>query len=163
MSMTQITFLKKADIPSPKEIQTRIQEHGYSFEFHTTAKKLYDLDGIYCTVNGRKTFIAIHTNIPEDITKDCAWIKPDLTDQDIAISFTTVNDSIANTCLGLISTTIIDRSNALVYYRDAEISYNNQNISGNSDSLLTSSEPVTTALHKEPKPITILTKIKEFF
>lgn len=56
MSMTQVAFLKKADLPNKLEIEKYIQELGYNFSISENFEKFYGIDGIECNINSKKTF-----------------------------------------------------------------------------------------------------------
>lgn len=126
MSMTQVAFLKKADIPTKAEIEKNIRESGYDFEILDDFDNFYDIDDLECLINGHKTFFEICFDDPIEITNDSQWIKTDLTDQDTAISFIWGADFGAGACIGLISIALIDKSNALIYYLDDEIKYSRE-------------------------------------
>ncbi len=123
MSMTQVALLKKAEIPTNKEIQDGVQLMGYDFKILSDLNKQLDQDGLECTINGQKTFFEIYLDDPAEITNDADWIKPDLSDQDTAISFVWGADYAAGACIGLISIVLIDKCKALIYYLDDEMKY----------------------------------------
>lgn len=126
MSMTQVAFLKKADIPTKTEIEKNIRDRGYEFEILDDFENFHGINGIECLINGHKTFFEIYFNEPSEITNECEWIKADLTDQDTAISFIWGADFGAGACIGLISIVLIDKSNALSYYLDDEMKYSQE-------------------------------------
>jgi hypothetical protein len=123
MSMTQVAFLRKADIPTKTQIEETIQGLGYDFKILYDPENITELDGLSCSINGHETFFETYFDKPEEITKDCDWIKPDLTNQDTAISFIWGADFAAGACIGLISIALIDNGQALVYYLDDEMKY----------------------------------------
>ena len=125
MSMTQIAFIRKADFPTNKQIQEVIQKLGYDFEILEDLEKQIDEDGLECSINGHKTYFETYLDTAENVIAETEteWIKPDLTNQDTAISFVWGADFSAGACIGLISIALIDLSNALVYYIDNQLKY----------------------------------------
>ncbi|WP_157366863.1 hypothetical protein [Algoriphagus vanfongensis] len=126
MSMTQVAFLKKSDIPTRTEIEATIQGLGYDFKILDDSENITELDGLSCSINGHETFFETYFEQPSEITKDCEWVKPDLTNQDTAISFIWGADFAAGACIGLISIVLIDKGQALVYYLDDEMKYSRE-------------------------------------
>lgn len=125
MSMTQIAFLRKVDLPTNRQIQEQIQKLGYDFQiFDDLERKLGD-EGIECSINGYQTYFETYLNETNDLISELEteWIKPDLTNQDTAISFVWGADFSAGACIGLISIALTDLSNALVYYMDDQMKY----------------------------------------
>lgn len=125
MSMTQIAFLRKADIPTNKQIQDTIRKLGYDFKILTGLDKLIDQDGLECSINGHQTYIETYIDFSDNAIADheADWLKPDLTNQDTAISFIWGADFAAGACIGLISLALTDLSNALIYYMDEQMKY----------------------------------------
>jgi hypothetical protein len=121
MSMTQVAFLRKADIPTKTQIEETIQGLGYDFKILDDPENITELDGLSCSINGHETIFETYFDQPTQITNDCDWIKPDLTNQDIAVSFVWGADFAAGACIGLISIAFIDKGQALVYYLDDEM------------------------------------------
>ncbi len=121
--MTQVAFLRKADIPTKTEIEAIIKELGYDFKILDDSDNIIDRDGLSCSINGQQTFFETYFDQPTEITNDCDWIKPDLTNQDTAISFVWGADFAAGACIGLISIALIDKSQALIYFLDDEMKY----------------------------------------
>lgn len=126
MSMTQVAFLKKSDIPTKTEIEATIQGLGYDFKILDDPEIITELDGLSCSINGHETFFKTYFEQPTEITNDCDWIKPHLTNQDFAISFVWGADFAAGACIGLISIALIDKGQALVYYLDDEMKYSRE-------------------------------------
>ncbi len=126
MSMTQVAFLKKADLPTKEEIENNINELGCDFEILDDFETFYGIDGIECRINGQKTFFEIYFNIPAEIIKESDFITKDLTDQDTAVSFIWGADFAAGASIGLISVALIDKCKALIYYLDDEIQYSRE-------------------------------------
>jgi hypothetical protein len=126
MSMTQVAFLKKADLPNKTEIEESIRALGYEFEILDDFENFYGIYGIECTINGQKTFFEIYFNNPNEITSESEFIKKDLTDQDTAVSFIWGANFAAGASIGLISVALIDKCNALIYYLDDEIAYSRE-------------------------------------
>lgn len=126
MSMTQVAFLRKADIPTKTEIEEIVKELGYDFKIIDESEDIAELDGLSCSINGQETFFETFFDQTSEITKNCDWIVPDLTDQDIAISFVWGADFAAGACIGLISIALIDRSQALIYYLDDKMKYSRE-------------------------------------
>ncbi len=123
MSMTQIAFIRKADLPTNKQIQEVIQKLGYDFEILGNLEKQIDEDGLECSINGHKTYFETYLDEAENVITEAEWIKPDLVNQDTAISFVWGADFSAGACIGLISIALTDLSNALVYYMDDQMKY----------------------------------------
>jgi len=125
MSMTQIAFLRKADIPTNKQIQDTIQELGYDFKILSELEKQIDQDGLECSINGHQTYFETYVDNANNAISEneAGWIEPDITKQDTAISFVWGADFAAGACIGLISIALTDLSNALVYYMDDQIKY----------------------------------------
>ena len=124
--MTQVAFLKKADLPNKTEIEESIRSLGYEFEILDDFENFYGIYGIECTINGQKTFFEIYFNNPNEIISESEFIKKDLTDQDTAVSFIWGADFAAGASIGLISVALIDKCNALIYYMDDEMSYSRE-------------------------------------
>ncbi|OAQ40013.1 hypothetical protein A5893_17420 [Pedobacter psychrophilus] len=123
--MTQIAFLRKADQPTNGQIQDIIQKLGYDFKILSGLEKQIDQDGLECSINGHQTYFETYIEIADDAIMDneADWIKPDITNQDTAISFVWGADFVAGACIGLISIALIDQSGALVYYMDDQMKY----------------------------------------
>ncbi|MES2799345.1 MAG: hypothetical protein V4638_04965 [Bacteroidota bacterium] len=128
MSMTQTAFLKKADIPTNGQIQDIIQKLGYDFKVLSGLEKQIDQDGLECSINGHQTYFETYVDLADNVIADheADWIKPDITNQDIAISFVWGADFAAGACIGLISVALIDNSNALIYYMDDQMKYSRE-------------------------------------
>ena len=125
MSMIQMAFLREADIPTNGHIQDAIQKLGYDFKILSSLEKQINQDGLDCSINGHKTYFETYVAIADNVITDhdAHWIQPDITDQNIAISFAWGADFAAGACIGLISIALIDLSNALVYYIDDQMKY----------------------------------------
>jgi hypothetical protein len=123
MSMTQIAFLRNADMPTNRQIQEAIQKLGYDFKILNDLEKQIDQDGLECSINGHQTYFECYVDLAKHVIDEADWIKPDLTNQDIAISFVWGADFAAGACIGLISIALIDLSNTLVYYMDDQMKY----------------------------------------
>lgn len=123
MSMTQVAFLKKVDLPSKLEIESNIRKYGYEFKILNNFEKFDEVDGLECIINGTKTFFEVYFDQPYEITNQHDWIKGNLTNEDIAVSFIWGADFGAGACIGLISIALIDISNALIYYLNDKMSY----------------------------------------
>ena len=126
MSMTQVAFLRKADLPTKAEIENIIDGLGYNFKILDDFEIFYGIDGIECSLNGQKTFFEVYSNNPTEITNESDFIKEDLTDQDTAVSFIWGADFAAGASIGLISVALIEKSKALIYYLDDEIAYSKE-------------------------------------
>ncbi|MBF4517303.1 hypothetical protein IRZ71_13140 [Flavobacterium sp. ANB] len=126
MSMTQLVFLKKADIPTKSKIEEKINELGYEFKILNDFEILYGQEGINCVINGSETFFELYFEKPSEIIDDLEWIKSDITDEDIVFSFVWGNDFAAGASVGLISVVLIDECNAHVYYLDDEMKYSRE-------------------------------------
>ena len=125
MSMTQIAFLRKADIPTNKQIQDTIQKLGYDFKILSGLEKQIGQDGLDCSIDGHQTYFETYVDVAKNAISEneADWITPDITNQDTAISFIWGADFAAGACIGLISTALTDLSNALVYYMDDQMKY----------------------------------------
>ena len=123
--MTQIAFLRKADIPTNRQIQEAIQKLGYDFKIFGDLEKKIGQDGLECSINGHQTFFESYVDIADNVITEAEadWIKPDLTNQDTAISFVWGADFVAGACIGLISIALSDLSNAIIYYMDDQMKY----------------------------------------
>lgn len=123
--MTQIAFLRKADIPTSGQIQDTIQKLGYDFKILSGLEKQIDQDGLECSINGHQTHFETYVDIADNAIdeNEADWIRTDITNQDTAISFVWGADFAAGACIGLISVALIDLSNALVYYLDDQMKY----------------------------------------
>ena len=126
MSMTQVAFLRMADIPSKTQIEQTIQGLGYDFKILGDSENITEVDGLFCSINGHETFFETYFDQPTEITNDCEWIKPSITNQDLAISFVWGADFAAGACIGLISIALIDSGQALIYYLDDEMKYSRE-------------------------------------
>ncbi|WP_462248966.1 hypothetical protein [Ekhidna sp.] len=135
--MTQVAFLRKADIPTKTEIEGIIKGLGYDFEILEDSENIVELNGISCSINGHETYFEIYFDQPTEITNDCDWIIPDLTNQDTAISFVWGADFAAGACIGLISIALIDKGQALVYYLDDEMKYSREMLVADTPQFLT--------------------------
>jgi hypothetical protein len=125
MSTTQIAFLRKAAIPTNKQIQEVIQKLGYDFKILSDLEKQIDQEGLECSIDGHQTYFETYLDVANNVITETEadWIKPDLTNQDTAISFVWGADFAAGACIGLISIALTDISNALVYYMDDQMKY----------------------------------------
>jgi len=139
MSMTQIAFLRKADIPTNGQIQDIMQKLGYDFKILSGLEKTIDQDGLECSINGHQTFFEIYVDSADNaITENEAdWIKSDITNQDTAISFVWGADFAAGACIGLISIALTDLSNALIYYLDDQMKYTREMLIADTPQFLT--------------------------
>lgn len=126
MSMTQVAFLRKAELPTRKKIEDSIRGLGYDFEILDDFESFYGQDGLSCKINGHETFLETSFDDTSEITDEFDWIKPNLTDQDTAVSFRWGADFAAGASIGLISIALIDNSDALIYYLDDEVKYSRQ-------------------------------------
>jgi len=126
MSMTQVAFLRKADIPTKSEIEEAIRALGYDFKILDDFDTFYGQDGLSCSINGHETYFETYFGQSTEITTDNEWIKQDLSGQDTVISFVWGANFAAGACIGLISIALIDRSQALIYYLDDELKYSRE-------------------------------------
>jgi len=166
--MTQVAFLRKADIPKKKEIEEHIQSLGYDFKFLEDFDNLLNQDGLSCSINGQDTFFETYKNQSTEITSQYEWIKPDITNQDIAISFIWGADFAAGACIGLISIALIDKSQALIYYLDDEMKYTREMLVSDAPQFLNELERqkrIKVNQRIEPKQLTvnITTEKKNFW
>ncbi len=122
MSMTQVAILKKSDLPILSKIERDIQILEYDFKIIGNKKEnTFDENGLTCKVNGRETFFEIYIDKPSKIINEFEFIKSDLSDEDLAISFVWGADFAAGASIGLISIVLIDNCDALIYYLNDEI------------------------------------------
>lgn len=167
MSMTQIAFLRKADLPTNGQIQDTIQKLGYDFKILSGLDKQIDEDGLECIINGHQTYFETYVDIATNIIDDneADWIT-DITDQDTAISFVWGADFAAGTCIGLISLALIDHSDALIYYMDDQMKYSREMLVADTPQFLKELQKQSsrTANHQEPvKPKQTNTQTKNTF
>lgn len=125
MSMTQVAFLRKAEIPTNEQIQDTIQKLGYDFKILSGLEKQIEQDGLECSIKGHHTYFETYVDFANNsiVDNEADWVKSDLTNQDTAISFVWGADFAAGACIGLISIALIDLSNALIYYMDDQMKY----------------------------------------
>lgn len=162
MSMTQVAFLRKADIPTKKEIEEHIQGLGYDFKFVEEYDNILEQDGLSCLINGQDTFFETYSDKLIEIIGDHEWLKPDITNQDTAISFIWGADFAAGACIGLISITLIDKCQALVYYLDDEIKYTREMLVSDMPEFLNELEKQkSNNINKRIEPRSTLNKITE--
>ena len=52
-------------------------------------EKQIDQDGLECSINGHQTYFETYVDLADNVIADheADWIKPDITNQDIVISF----------------------------------------------------------------------------
>ena len=168
MSMTQIAFLRKADIPTNGQIQDIIQKLGYDFKILGGLEKKIDQHGLECSINGHQTYFETYVDPANNIITDyeADWIKPDMTNQDVAISFVWGADFAAGACIGLISLALIDHSNADIYYMDDQMKYTREMLVADTPQFLAELQKQSsrTANHQEPvKPKQTNTQTKNTF
>ena len=159
MSMTQVAFLRKAHIPTKTQIEETIQGLGYDFKILGDSENITELHGLSCSINGHETFFETYFDQPTEITNDWNWIKPDLTNQDSAISFVWGVDFAAGACIGLISIALIDTGQALIYYLDDEMKYSREMLVADTPQFMSEIEKQkknTIPSSREPKPTKIV-------
>ena len=123
MSMTQIAFLKKAELPTNRQIQESIQYLGYDFKILGDLDKQIDENGLECSINGQQTFFETYLENADDYTTDTDLMEREICDKDTTVLFIWGADYAAGACIGLISIALIDRSQALIYYMDDQMKY----------------------------------------
>lgn len=168
MSMTQIAFLRKADIPTNGQIQDTIQKLGYDFKILGGLEKQIDQDGLECSINGHQTYFETYVDLANNVITDyeADWIKQDMTNQEVAISFVWGADFAAGACIGLISLALIDHSNADIYYMDDQMKYTREMLVADTPQFLAELQKQSsrTANHQEPvKPKQTNTQTKNTF
>ncbi|MBD1428956.1 hypothetical protein [Sphingobacterium litopenaei] len=167
MSMTQIAFIRKADLPTNGQIQETIQKLGYDFKILSGLDKQIDEDGLECNINGHQTYFETYVDIATNTIEDNeADYITDITDQDTAISFVWGADFAAGACIGLISLALIDHSNALIYYMDDQMKYSREMLVADTPQFLEELQKQSrrTANHQEPvKPKQTNTQTKNTF
>ncbi len=87
--MTQIAFLKKADIPTNRQIEEIIQQLGYDFKILNEPDKKIEQGGLDCSINGYKTYVETYIDTANSAISEneADWIIKDITHEDTAISF----------------------------------------------------------------------------
>lgn len=152
MSMTQTAFLRKADIPTNGQIQETIQKLGYDFKILSGLEKQIDKDGLECSINGHHTYFETDVDLADTVLSDheADWIKPDITNQDAAISFVWGADFAASACIGLISLALIDHSNSLIYYMDDQMNYSREMLLTDTPQFLAELQKQSNENHQEP-------------
>ena len=165
--MTQIAFLRKADLPTNGQIQDTIQKLGYDFKILSGLDKQIDEDGLECSINGYQTYFETYVDIATNTIDDneADWIT-DITEQDTAISFVWGADFAAGACIGLISLALIDHSDALIYYMDDQMKYSRKMLVADTPQFLVELQKQSsrTANHQEPvKPKQTNTQTKSTF
>jgi len=168
MSMTQIAFLRKVDIPTNGQIQDSIQRLGYDFKILDGLEKQIDQDGLECSINGHETYFETYVDLANSAISDheADWIKPDITNQDVAISFVWAADFAAGACIGLISLALIDHGNAVIYYMDDKMIYTREMLVADTPQFLAELQKQSsrTASHQESvRPKQTNTQIKNTF
>jgi hypothetical protein len=126
MSMTQVAFFEKAKIPTKENIESTIKEFQPEFEIIEEFEQLLDLNGLECKIKGQKTFFEMYTTDPNEILEHEPWIKPDIKNENISISFVWGADFAAGACIGLISLALIELSDAQIYYLDDKMKYSKE-------------------------------------
>jgi len=128
MSMTQIAFLKKTDIPTNRQIEEIIQQLGYDFKILNEPERKIEQGGLDCSINGYKTYFETYIDTANSVIfeNEADWIIKDITNEDTAISFIWGADYTAGACISLISVALIDLNNALVYYLDDQMKYSRE-------------------------------------
>lgn len=126
--MTQIAFLKAEHLPTNKQIQDTLQALGHDFQMLTPLEQQINDEGLECSINGHQTYFETYvSDAGKTLSEhDADWIRPDITDQNLAISFVWGADFAAGACIGLISIALIDKSNALIYYMDDQMKYSRE-------------------------------------
>jgi hypothetical protein len=126
MSMTTVAFLRKADIPTKSKLEDIICKLGYNFKIFNDLENLYEQDAFTCILDGNEICFEIYFEEPTEVTNNCDWIKPDLTNQDMVISFISRGDYAVGACINIILVALIDNSNALIYYLDDQMKYSRE-------------------------------------
>jgi hypothetical protein len=155
MSMTQIAFLRKADIPTNRQIQDTIQKLGYDFKILSELEKRIDNNGLECSINGHQTYFETYVDIASDALaeNEAGWIKSDLSNQDTAISFVWGADFAAGACIGLISVGLIDHCKALVYYMDDQMKYTKEALLADTPQFLNELDKQSKRVRTDQKPL----------
>lgn len=126
--MTQLAFLRKADIPTNRQIEEIIQRLGYDFKILNEPDKKIGQGGLDCSINGYKTYFETYIDTANSVISEneAYWIIKDITHEDTAISFIWGADYAAGACISLILVALIDLNNALVYYLDDQMKYSRE-------------------------------------
>ena len=123
MSMTQVAIFRKSELPKIEKIEKDIQSLGYDFEIRNKEDSILPGNGLECTINGHQTYFETYIDEPQEVISEFEFIKSDLTNEDISISFVWGADFAAGACIGLISIALIDNCDAKIYYLDDEMKY----------------------------------------
>lgn len=118
MSMTQVVFLREANVPTIKQIEEIVQRLGYDLKIGGDPNSKIGNEGLECSINGHETYFETDVARAEDTiaSLEADWIQPDLTDQGTAISFYWGADFAAGACIGLISAALIEYAEACLLY-----------------------------------------------
>ena len=127
MSMTQVALLKSENLPTKKQIEEKIREFGYELSIKDDFDKFEDLDGLECELNGNQTFFELYFDEPKEF-EEYEFIKDDLKDQNLAISFIWGADFTAGASIGLINASLIELCDAKSYYLDDEMKYTKEDL-----------------------------------
>lgn len=165
MSMTQIAFIRKAEMPTNKQIQDFIQTLGYNFSILDDLENQISNDGLNCAINGCETYFQVYLDESIEITGQDDWIQDDLTNQDTAISFIWGADYAAGACIGLISIALIDLGKALVYYMDDQMKYTREMLLADTPQFLEELKKQSNTIQstRRPSDIQLTTQPKNSF
>ena len=107
--------------------------------------------GFECTINGCQTYFETYIAEAIDVVSEFEFMKADLTNEDVAISFVYGADFAAGACIGLISIALIDNCEAKIYYLDDEMKYTREMLIN--DTPLFLGELLKTDKHKSNRAI----------
>ncbi len=124
MSMTQMAFLNRSEMPTNAKIQEHLQGLGYDFEFVNKEALMGGMPGgREFRMNGKRTMVQVFTNTTEEFLDEFDEIEFRPEGKDTAISFIWGADFVAGTCVLLLSLALIDLCDALSYYLDDQMEY----------------------------------------
>ena len=121
--MTQVAIFRKSEIPDIEKIEKDIQNLGYNFEIVNKEDNILSGNGMECKIDGHNTYFETYIEKPTEIANEVEFIKSDLSNEDVGISFVWGADFAAGACIGLISIALIDNCNAKIYYLDDKMKY----------------------------------------
>lgn len=129
MSMTLINFVQNAKLPTKNELENKIKELGYNFKFLSDFEKfdaINKMDSIACELNGIQTFVQMHQNPAKEILSNLPNLKEDVSNKDLAISFTVSSDEAVKSSIHIISIGLIDLSQSIVLQSNDKIFYSRE-------------------------------------
>ena len=144
--MTQVAIFRKSELPKIEKIEKDIQSLGHDFEIGNKEDSILSGNGFECTINGHQTYFETYIDEPKEVVREFEFIKSDLTNEDIVISFVWGADFAAGACIGLISIALIDNCDAKIYYLNDDMKYTREMLMKDTPQFL--SELSKTGKHK---------------